>query len=184
MIRFRRGGLNLLYYSAAMLVFILDQASKWWVVHHMKLYESYSVLGDFFHITSSRNQGAAFSILQGARWFFVIVTLVVTFAIVWYLRRMISEKRRLMSIALSLLLGGALGNLFGRALRGEVVDFLSLHFKFHLFGLAVDYYFAIFNLADCAITISVVLILLDMLFVGVKERRGAKNDTSGNGKLE
>ncbi len=170
----------MIYYIIAILVFAMDQASKWWVVHHMKLYESHAVLGDFFQITSSRNRGAAFSILQGQRWFFIVITIVVVIGIIWYMRKVIRAERRLMSVALGILLGGAIGNFYDRAIHGEVVDFLSLRFQFSLFGKAVDYSFAIFNLADSAITISVVLILLETLLRWLKERRGTLDETSGD----
>ena len=104
-----------------------------------------------FHITSLRNKGAAFGILQGQRWFFIIVTLIVVLGIIYYLQTEGRNNRRI-SFALSLLLGGALGNFFDRLIRGEVVD--SLDFRL------IDY--PIFNLADVFIVSGVALMILDM----------------------
>jgi signal peptidase II len=164
------------YYLYALLVFVLDQATKWMIVNSIPLYETRSVIGEFFQLTSHRNRGAAFSILQNQRWFFVIITLVVIVGILWYIRKTIKENRRLLSFALSLLLGGALGNFLDRALFGEVVDFLQFRFTFSFFGKAIDYIYPIFNIADSAIVMGVILIFLDSLLAWRKEKKGASHD--------
>ncbi|WP_438446333.1 signal peptidase II [Gorillibacterium sp. sgz5001074] len=164
----------MLYFLIAFLALVLDQLSKWYIVHRMDLGESRPVLGTFFQITSHRNTGAAFSILEGQRWFFLTVTSIVAIGIVWYLRRMIRSKKRLLSVALSLVLGGALGNFIDRALFGEVVDFLQFWFRFPFFGTDVDYIFPIFNIADSAIVIGVGLIFLDTLIEWRNEKRGER----------
>lgn len=118
--------------------------------------EEIPVIGNFFLITSSRNNGAAFGILPNQRWFFIIVTVCVVVAIIWYMQRVRkSSSRKLLPIALSLVLGGAVGNFLDRALNGEVVDFLMLNFG--------SYTFPIFNIADSCIVIGVALIILDSL---------------------
>jgi signal peptidase II len=164
------------YYVYALLVFLLDQGTKWLIVHNIPLYEARSVIGEFFQITSHRNRGAAFSILQNQRWFFVIITLIVIVGILWYIRRTIKADKRLLSFALSLLLGGALGNFLDRALFGEVVDFLQFRFTFSFFGKAIDYIYPIFNIADSAIVVGVILIFLDSLLTWNKEKKGAIHD--------
>ncbi|OXM86027.1 signal peptidase II [Paenibacillus rigui] len=161
----------MIYYIYALIVLLLDQASKWLIVNRLLLGESRSVIGEFFQITSHRNRGAAFGILQNQRWFFIIITLAVAVAIIWYLQKTIKEGRKLLPFALSLLLGGALGNFIDRALFGEVVDFLQFRFQFNWFGTPVDYTFAIFNLADSAICIGVALIFIDSLISWRKEKR-------------
>lgn len=168
------------YFVIALIVFLLDQGSKWLIVNKMSLYESRPVIGEFFQITSHRNTGAAFSILEGQRWFFLSITVVVVTGIIWYLLKMIKDKRKLLSWALSLLLGGAVGNFLDRALTGEVVDFLQFRFQFSLFGKAIDYTFAIFNLADSAIVIGVSLIFLDAIRSWLQERRGNANESHGS----
>ncbi|WP_409341223.1 signal peptidase II [Paenibacillus sp. MBLB4367] len=168
------------YFIIALVVFLLDQGSKWLVKNKMGLYESRPVIGEFFQITSHRNTGAAFSILEGQRWFFLLVTTVVVIGVVWYLLKMIKSNRKLLAWALCLLLGGAVGNFLDRALTGEVVDFLQFRFQFSLFGKAIDYTFAIFNLADSAIVIGVALIFLDAIRSWLQERRGNANESHGS----
>jgi signal peptidase II len=174
----------LIYYALALLVILIDQMSKWLIVHNFTLYESRSVIGDFFLITSHRNRGAAFSILQDQKWFFIVITLIVVVGIIWYMQKVQRENKRLLAVSLGFLLGGALGNFIDRALYGEVVDFLQFNFVFSIFGHAVDYTFAIFNLADTAITVGVVLIFIDALRGWQKERRGKSNESYGSGTSE
>jgi signal peptidase II len=164
------------YYIYAIVVFLLDQTTKWMIVNKIPLHEARSVIGEFFQITSHRNRGAAFSILQDQRWFFVVVTLIVMVGIVWYIRRTIREGKKLLSFALSLLLGGALGNFLDRALFGEVVDFLQFRFQFTLFGKEIDYIYPIFNVADSAIVVGVLLIFVDSIIAWRKEKKGAAHE--------
>jgi signal peptidase II len=167
----------LIYYAVALLIIIIDQVSKWLIVQNLSLYETVSVIGHFFMITSHRNSGAAFSILEGQQWFFYIITTVVVVGMIWYMQKVQREKKRLLAVAIGFLLGGALGNFIDRVLYGEVVDFLQFNFKFSLFGKAIDYTFAIFNIADTSITIGVVLIFIDALRGWLKERRGKSNES-------
>jgi signal peptidase II len=164
---------SLRYYLIALVIFLLDQATKWMIVHNIPLFESRPVIDEFFQLTSHRNRGAAFSILQNQRWFFVIITLIVMVGIIWYLRRTVQSNKRLLSFALSLLLGGALGNFLDRALFGEVVDFLQFRFTFSFFGHDIDYIYPIFNIADSAIVVGVILIFLESLLTWRKEKKGA-----------
>jgi signal peptidase II len=127
----------------------------------MELGESIPVLGDFLRITSHRNPGAAWGILAGQQWLFIVITLTVIGGIIYYSRH---AKRRLLRIALPLLLGGALGNLLDRVLYGSVVDFL--HVK------VIN--FPIFNVADSAIVIAVGLILLDTWLESRREQVSGK----------
>lgn len=172
------------YYILALVVIGIDQVSKWMIVHNLDLYQSVSVLGNFFLITSSRNTGAAFSILEGQKWFFYIITFIVVLGMIWYMQKVLKEKKRLIAVAISFLLGGALGNFIDRLLHGEVVDFLQFNFVFKVFGQAVDYTFAIFNLADFSITLGVVLIFVDAIRGWLKERRGQSNESYGTGTRE
>lgn len=171
----------MLYFLIAFAALVLDQLSKWYIVNRMDLGESRPVIGTFFQITSHRNTGAAFSILEGQRWFFLSVTSIVVVGIVWYIRRTVKANKRLLPIALSLVLGGALGNFVDRALFGEVVDFLQFWFQFPFFGYDVDYIFPIFNIADSAIVVGVGLIFLDTLIEWRNERRGEPKSNESQG---
>ncbi|WP_136606482.1 signal peptidase II [Paenibacillus dokdonensis] len=144
------------YYILALIAFLVDQGTKFMIAKQLEIGQEIPVIGNFFLITSSRNNGAAFGILPNQRWFFIIVTVFVVVAIIWYMQRVRkSSSRKLLPIALSLVLGGAVGNFLDRALNGEVVDFLMLNFG--------SYTFPIFNIADSCIVIGVALIILDSL---------------------
>ncbi|WP_150266678.1 signal peptidase II [Paenibacillus tepidiphilus] len=144
----------MVYYLIALIVFLIDQGTKYLIATRLELGEQIPVIGDFFIITSHRNTGAAFGILEGQIWFFVIVTVIVVAGIVWYLNKSMGS-RKLLPTALGLVLGGAVGNFLDRILAGEVVDFLMFNFG--------SYTFPIFNVADSCIVIGVALIILDTL---------------------
>lgn len=143
------------YYMIAFLVIIIDQLSKWIVVKQMKISQSIPIIERFFYITSHRNKGAAWGILQGKMAFFYIVTVIVVIALVYYLQRY-GKSHVLLAISLSLLLGGALGNFIDRLFRKEVVDFLDF--------IIFSYDFPIFNIADSALTIGVILLIIFTIF--------------------
>lgn len=140
----------------ALIVVLLDQFSKTLIMGTMQLGDSHTVTS-FFNIVRVHNAGAAFSFLAGAsgwqRWFFVGLGGVAALFIVWMLRS--HGGQRLFCWALSLILGGALGNVIDRLLHGHVVDFIQLHYA----GRA----FPSFNLADSAITVGAVFLILDEL---------------------
>jgi signal peptidase II len=146
-----------LYYIIAVLVIALDQFTKWMVVKQMEIGESIEIIPNFFYITSHRNRGAAWGILQGQMWFFYIITILVIIALVIYLQRLKKEEKWL-GVALGLMLGGAIGNFIDRVWRKEVVDFVNTYI--------FTYDFPIFNVADSALVIGVGLIFVLTLFEG------------------
>ncbi len=148
--RLRPGGFLLL----ALLVLVLDQASKAWVMVVFQPYEVVPVL-PVFNLTLVFNEGAAFSFLSKAggwqRGFFIGLSSVISVGLlVWLLRLKTSE--RLSGFSLALILGGALGNLVDRVRLGRVTDFLDFHWQ--------GWHWPAFNLADSAITLGVMLMLL------------------------
>ncbi|GKU78386.1 signal peptidase II [Paenibacillus sp. L3-i20] len=151
------------YYLISIIVLIVDFVTKKIVATRMELYEEISVIGNFFLITSHRNTGAAFGILQNQRTFFIIVTVVIVTALIWYLHMMRKVGKTPLLLGLALVLGGAIGNFVDRVRFGEVVDF----FKFN-FG---SYTFPIFNIADSAIVCGVGLILLDTIISMREEKK-------------
>lgn len=159
---------KVIYYFIALIVFLLDQGTKWIIATQMRLGEQRSVIGDFFLITSHRNTGAAFSILEGQRWFFLVITPIVLIGIVWYMQKMKQSGSKMLFLGLSLILGGAVGNFLDRALTGEVVDFLQFNFG--------NYTFPIFNIADSGIVIGVGLVLLDSLLGAKKGENNQKSE--------
>ena len=133
----------------------LDQATKFLVTRFFELYERVEVL-PVLDFTLLHNRGAAFSMLAGAsgwqRWFFIALAVAVSIALVtWIWRAPRGDK--LLPFSLALILGGAVGNLIDRVVHGYVVDFIHVHW-----GAA---YFPAFNVADSAITVGAVLLLLD-----------------------
>jgi signal peptidase II len=171
------------YYIYALIVLVIDQITKWMIVKNMAYGESISVIGDFFMITSHRNRGAAFGILQNQRWFFIVITIVVVIGIVWYLRKAVREGQRLLPLALSLILGGAVGNFVDRALFGEVVDFLDFRFTIPWPGEPFLYNYPIFNVADSGIVVGVALIFLDS-FLGWRNESKQKGSNLNESKQE
>lgn len=137
-------------------IVVLDLATKAWVSATFRYGEVVEVT-PFFNLVLVHNTGAAFSFLAGAggwqRWFFSIVAVVISGVLVWMLRK--PGNGTLVSAALALVLGGALGNLYDRVTLGYVVDFVQLH--------AGGWYFPAFNVADSAISVGVVLLIWDSI---------------------
>jgi signal peptidase II len=142
--------------GVAALVILIDQVTKTLIVGSFQLGGSHTVTS-FFNIVRWHNTGAAFSFLAGAagwqRWFFVGLGTAAALFIVWMLSR--HGGQRLFALALALILGGAIGNVIDRVLHGYVIDFIQVHY-----GKA---YFPSFNVADSAITLGAVLLILDEL---------------------
>lgn len=153
-----------IYYLIALLIILVDQITKWLVVKYMTLGESITVVENLLYITSHRNRGAAWGILQGQMWFFYIVTTVVIIGIVYYIRKFSADK--LTGISLGLILGGAIGNFIDRIFRNEVVDFVHTYI--------FSYSFPVFNVADSALCIGVGLMVIAM-FLEEKRAKELKN---------
>ena len=152
-----------LWLGLAVLVLLADQLSKTLIIGSFQLGDS-RTLTSYFNLVRVHNTGAAFSFLSTAsgwqRWFFVGLGLVATVAIVWLLKRHASQ--RLFSFALAMILGGALGNVIDRLLHGHVIDFLQFHWGW-LAPVFAGGYFPSFNLADSAITLGAICLILDEL---------------------
>ena len=140
----------------AVLVVLLDQLSKTVIVGMFQLYDSRPVTS-WFNLVRVHNSGAAFSFLAGAsgwqRWFFVGMGTLASGFIVWMLKKHPTQK--LFCFAIGMILGGAVGNVVDRLLHGHVVDFIQLHYG--------GWYFPSFNLADSAITLGAICLILDEL---------------------
>jgi len=140
----------------AVAIVALDQISKMWIVQHFALYERHDIL-PVLDITLMYNTGAAFSFLSTAsgwqRWLFVALAFIVGAGILVWMRRLNGRSQAPLCCSLALILAGALGNVIDRLRIGHVVDFIHAHWN--------DAYFPAFNVADSAITIGAVLLLLD-----------------------
>ncbi len=133
----------------------LDQASKLVIANTMQLYESHRIY-PYFNLTYVHNTGAAFSFLSDAggwqRWLFAGLAVGMSVIISIWLTRLKSTETRI-AVALSLILGGAIGNLIDRLIYGYVIDFLDVYYE--------TWHWPAFNIADSAITVGVILMLLD-----------------------
>ena len=152
-----------LWLGLALIVILADQLTKTLVLREFQLNDSRTITS-FFNLVRAHNTGAAFSFLAGAsgwqRWFFVGLGAVASVFIVWMLKK--HPGQRLFCFAVSMILGGALGNVIDRLLHGYVVDFLQFHWSF-LAPMVPGGYFPSFNLADSAITLGAVCLILDEL---------------------
>lgn len=142
--------------ALALVIVLLDQFTKTLIVGFFQYGESLYVTS-FFNVVRYHNTGAAFSFLADAsgwqRWFFVGLGIVATLFMTWLLHRHYAE--RMFSLALSLIMGGAVGNVVDRLIHGYVVDFIQVH--------AAGSYFPAFNVADSAISVGAALLIMDEL---------------------
>lgn len=143
----------------AVLVVVFDQASKLLILRHFVVGDRLE-LTSFFNLILTYNPGAAFSFLAGAggwqKWFFVVLAVGISVWIIIMLKKQGEEL--LLSLALSLVMGGAIGNVIDRFAYGAVVDFLDFHWA--------GWHFPAFNVADSAITVGAALILIEQLLAG------------------
>jgi len=128
-----------------------DQLTKYLIVTRLALGESVPFLGDFLRLTYTLNRGASFSLLQGQRWLFLILTVVVI-AVVIVLHFKLAREEKLFDAMLGLFCGGSIGNFIDRLAMGAVIDFFDLG------------WFPIFNIADSCIVVSVVILCCLILF--------------------
>lgn len=157
-----RKGYNIPIWSIFIVIIIaLDQLTKYMIVKSLEIGDSVKVIKNLLYITSHRNEGAAWGILQGKMWLFYIVTIVVLVILIMFFK---SEGygKPLIQFGLSLLIAGSIGNFIDRLFRSEVVDFIDTY----IFG----YNFPIFNVADAALTIGVFVLIIVILFEGKEEK--------------
>lgn len=154
-------------YGTALVIFIVDQLTKWVMINPLRLMERGQIeLLSIFNLTWVENRGISLGLAQaqtdGHRWMLVAMTAAIAVGVAWWITR---EEQRGDQLALSMVLGGALGNIVDRVRFGYVVDFLDLHF-----GSFRPFY--VFNVADAAISIGVVILLLRAFLVRDKAPEG------------
>jgi signal peptidase II len=142
----------------SVLILVVDRVTKDIFEGTLSMYQRIEVIPGYFDWTLAYNTGAAFSFLADAagwqRWFFAAIAIVVSVVLVIWLKRL-KRHETLLAVALAMVLGGALGNLYDRVVLGHVVDFILVHWQSRWF-------FPAFNLADTFITIGAILLALDM----------------------
>jgi|TARA_B110000259_G_scaffold182674_1_gene226659 signal peptidase II len=143
------------YLFITSLVIVFDQVSKWLMVSRLSLYETVIVM-PYFNLTMAHNEGAAFSFLAQAggwqRWFFIWLALIISVVLLVWLAKL-KPTEKLEAISLSLILGGALGNVIDRISYGYVIDFIDLYIGHN--------HWPVFNIADSAICIGAILLVAD-----------------------
>jgi signal peptidase II len=143
------------YLFITSLVIVFDQVSKWLMVSRLSLYETIIVM-PYFNLTMAHNEGAAFSFLAQAggwqRWFFIWLAVIISVVLLVWLAKL-KPTEKLEAISLSLILGGALGNVIDRISYGYVIDFIDLYIGHN--------HWPVFNIADSAICIGAILLVAD-----------------------
>ncbi|CAN5286264.1 signal peptidase II [soil metagenome] len=142
----------------------LDQISKWLIEQRLELFNQIDLL-PVLALKLLYNEGAAFSFLSTAsgwqRWFFIALALIVSIVLVLWLWRLPFRGQAWLAAALALIIGGALGNVIDRVVHGHVVDFILVHYG--------TWYFPAFNIADSAITVGAIMLIVDSFFAGKPE---------------
>lgn len=146
----------------AIFLIAMDQLTKYIIVKTMHIGDTISVIGDILEITSHRNYGAAWGMLQNQMTFFYIITIIVLIAIAFFYYKE-AGYNPIMQLGLTLIFAGAIGNFIDRLFRGNVVDFIDTKI--------INYDFPIFNVADACLTIGVIVLLYEMLFNQKEEKR-------------
>ena len=161
----KRGVSLVWWYLIALIVLVLDQLTKTWVIAEFYLGQR-EIITSFFNLVHVHNYGAAFSFLSDAggwqRWFFAALSALVSAVIIVWISRL-PKTRWIESLALALILGGALGNLYDRLVLGYVVDFLDFHWS--------GSHFPAFNVADSGITMGAILLIVDMFITDQDTQR-------------
>ncbi len=159
------GDCSVIYYIIAIIDYCLDQLTKWLIVKNMNIGESIQVIENFFYITSHRNKGAAWGILEGQMLVFLYRHVIGCYRdYLLYANR--GKGKWLLGVSLAFMLGGAIGNFIDRVIRKEVVDFIDTYI--------FTYDFPIFNIADSALTIGVRLVDYSNVF----ERKRIKGENT------
>jgi signal peptidase II len=158
------GSRAFMWYALALIIIVIDQWTKWLAETKLTFHDPVPVIEPFLNWTLAYNYGAAFSFLADAggwqKWFFSGLALLMSLFLIIYLLKA-PRKATLLSLGLAMVLGGALGNLIDRLLHGHVIDFIHVHY-------ADVWHYPIFNIADVGISIGVLLIVIDMLFLEKK----------------
>ena len=139
-----------IYFMISGLLVALDQWVKWWIVNDLSLGETKTLIPDVLSLNHIRNTGAAWSMLEGKMWFFVIITVVAVIVVVTLMVKNRKQGNRWLLTGLSFILAGAIGNFIDRVRLGYVVDMFQTDFM----------NFPIFNVADMTLVCGVILILI------------------------
>jgi len=138
---------NIAIFSTALLVVLLDQLTKFLIKQNFQLSQSIPLIKNILHFTYITNTGSAFGLFKGFNLIFILFSIIVIAVIFYYLKK-IKENEKLLQFAVGLILGGTIGNLIDRIFYGFVIDFIDFRI------------WPVFNIADSAVTISVVFLII------------------------
>lgn len=141
------GKKNIVVFSAALIIIFLDQLTKFLIKQNLQLSQSIPIIKDILHITYITNTGSAFGLLKGFNFIFIAFSIIVIIVIFYFFKK-VKENENLLQFSVGMLLGGTIGNLIDRLLQGAVTDFIDFRI------------WPVFNLADSAVTISVVILII------------------------
>ncbi|MBQ8475403.1 MAG: signal peptidase II [Clostridia bacterium] len=147
----------------------LDQLSKCLVLENIAMYEKVPVIDGFFHFTYIENKGAAFGMLAEHRWVFIVISAVAIAAFIFYIIKYTPDDL-LTCISMSFIVGGGIGNMIDRCVRGSVVDFIEVEF--------IDFY--VFNVADMFVCVGCGLMILCLILSEIKESKKKKEKETEN----
>jgi signal peptidase II len=147
-------GYNMLWILIIVLITVLDQITKLLVTKYIEYGEKIPIIKNFFFLTYHENTGAAWGILPNGRYFFIAITILLSIVMIYYLFK---TNNKYYKVSLTLILGGAIGNLIDRITKGKVVDFLDFYFG--------SYNFPTFNVADSSIVIGTFLLAFFILLI-------------------
>jgi len=138
---------NIIVFSTALLIIFLDQLTKFLVKQNFQLNQSIPIINNILHLTYITNTGSAFGLFKSLNLIFVLFSIIVIVVIFYYLKKIIRNEK-LLQFSVGLLLGGTIGNLIDRLFYGAVIDFIDFRV------------WPVFNIADSAVTISVMLLII------------------------
>ncbi len=144
----------MIYVIIVLAILIFDQVSKYLILNNISIDTSQSVINNFLYFTHIKNSGTAFGFFQNGNLFMIPMISIISVIVCYF---MFKQKNRFLKLSLSVVLGGALGNLIDRIFRGSVVDFIDFRFG--------NYHFYIFNIADMFICIGTALLAFYLLFL-------------------
>ena len=144
----------MLWIAIVLVLVAIDRYSKYLILNNIEYGDRVSVIGDFFYLTNHDNYGAAWGMFQNGRYFFIAMTVIVSIVMIIYMTK---TQSKFLKFTLSVILGGAFGNLIDRVYKGGVTDFLDFHFG--------SYNFPTFNAADMCVVAGTILLAIHMLFI-------------------
>lgn len=151
----------------AISVIMLDQLTKFLISKNLNLLDTITVIKNFFYLTYTTNTGGAWSILEGKQLLLILISIIFLILLVSYLKKE-EQENKLSIIGYNLIIGGIIGNLIDRIFLRYVIDFLSF--------IIINYHFPIFNIADTAIVVGILLLIIEQIRSEIDERTKSRRN--------